>query len=82
MNVEFGKQNILSLSFSGGSGFTPGKFKEALVVICQLVRSNQHVWNSEPLHIYPFNITKNSFQYIVRGDYKPGDRYHWIAIGN
>ena len=42
MNVEFGKQNILSASFGGGSGFTLGKFTEPPVVICQLVRSG--VW--------------------------------------
>ena len=82
MKVEFGKQEILGPSYSGGSGFTPHKFTEPPVVICQLVRSNQYVWNSWTLHIYPFKITKDGFQFIVKGDYKPGDQCHWIAIGN
>ena len=82
MSVEFGKQNISGPRSTGGSGFTPGKFKEPPVVICQLVRSRQHVWNSGPLYIFPFNITKDSFQFIVRDDYRPGDQCHWIAIGN
>ena len=64
----------------GVVGFTPNKFCRPPIVICQLVRSNQYVWNAGHLNIYPFNITTSSFQYIVKGDYKPGDQIYWIAI--
>ena len=82
MNVEFGKQNILSSRFGCWIGFTPNKFTQPPVVICQLVRSSPNVWNDRPLNIYPDNITTSGFQFNVRGDYKPGDQCHWISIGN
>ena len=80
MEVEFGVLNIYGSRSSGGPILN--KFTKPPVISCQLVRSNQYAWDAGPLHIYIFNVTNNSFQYIVRGEYKPGDQIHWIAVGN
>ena len=71
MNVEFGKQNILGSRFSGGSGCTPQKFSRPPIVVCQLVRSFEHGRNWA-LYINICNITKDGFQYLVKGHYKQG----------
>ena len=80
--MQTGTGFITSTRGSTTFGFTPNKFTKPPIVICQLVRSNQYVWNGWPLTIYPFNITKDSFQYIVKGDLKPGDQIHWIAVAS
>ena len=81
MKVEFGKLNICGPRWSGGPAFTPHKFTEPPVVICQLVRLFEYR-NDWALHIYPCNITKDGFQCNIEGHYKPGDQIHWIAVGN
>ena len=78
--MQTGTSVITSIRGSATCGFIPNKFTKPPAVFCQLVRSNQYVWNGWSLNIYPFNITKDSFQYIVKGDLKPGDQIHWLAV--
>ena len=80
--MESRKGVITSTRGSTTFGFTPNKFAKPPILICQLVRSNQYVFNGGSLYIYPFNITQDSFQYIAKGDLKPGDQIHWIAVAN
>lgn len=76
--MQAGKSYI---NMGGGIiAFPPHKFSTPPIIICQLVRSNHFVWNSGHLNIYPFNITTDSFQYIVRGEFKQGDQIYWLAI--
>jgi len=80
MEMQIGTSNI----HRGGGviGLTPNKFSRSPIIICQLARSSHYVWSPGHLNICTFNFTRNSFQYIVKGDVKPGDQIHWIAVGN
>ena len=62
--MQIGMGGIISIR-SGTFGFITNKFTRPPIVICQLVRSNEHVWNSGPLYIYLFNITKDFFNILL-----------------
>ena len=78
MQTATGTTNI----FGGGAiGFTSVRFTQPPVVVCQIIRSTQYVFNSRPVYVYITHVNKDSFSYTVRGDRKSGDQISWIAIG-
>ena len=71
----------INYMYGGGAiGFTT-RFTQPPIVVCQIVRSSQYVFNSKPVYVYITYIDKDCFSYTVRGDNKPGDQFSWIAIG-
>ena len=66
----------------GAIGFTSIRFTEPPRVVCQIIRSGQYVFNSQPVYVYITYINKDGFSYTVRGNRKPGDQVSWIAIGS
>ena len=79
MLIASGITNIMG---GGAIGFTTTRFTQPPIVVCQIIRSSQYVFNSRPVYVYITYINKDSFSYTVRGDVKPGDQVSWIAIGN
>ena len=73
---------ITNIAGGGAIGFTTTRFTRPPVVVCQIIRSSQHAFNSRPVYVYVTYINKDSFSYTVRGDNKPGDQVSWIAIGD
>jgi hypothetical protein len=78
MQTATGVTNIWG---GGAIGFTTTRFTQPPVVVCQIIRSSQYVFNSRPVYVYITYVNKDSFSYTVRGDRKPGDQVSWIAIG-
>ena len=75
-------RGITNIAQGGAIGFTTTRFTQPPVVVCQIIRSSQYVFNSRPVYFYITYVNKDSFSYTVRGDNKPGDQVSWIAIGN
>ena len=73
---------ITDILGGGAIGFTSTRFTQAPRVVCQIIRSSQTVFNSQPVYVYITYINKDGFSYTVRGDRKPGDQISWIAIGS
>jgi hypothetical protein len=72
---------ITNIAGGGAIGFTTTRFTQPPIVVCQIIRSYQYVFNSSPVYVYITYINKDSFSYAVRGNNKPGDQVSWIAIG-
>ena len=48
--------------WGGGSiGFTTTRFTEPPRVVCQIIRSSQYVFNSQPVYFYVTHVNKDSF---------------------
>lgn len=78
MQTATGKTTI---GQGGAIGFTSTRFTQPPVVVCQIMRSSQYVFNSNPVYFYVTYVNKDSFSYTVKGDLKPGDQVSWIAVG-
>jgi hypothetical protein len=82
MEPQIKWQTGLGSSLSSAIGFTPHKFTQPPAVACQIIRTMRDVAQAGPVYVYTSNITKDSFQYTVKGDRRVGDQVSWIAIGS
>ena len=73
---------ITNIGGGGAIGFTSTRFTQPPIVVCQIMRSWQQVFNSRTVYVYITDITKDYFSYHVLGDRKPGDQISWIAVGS
>lgn len=69
-----------SIGRSGAVSFTPNKFSQPPVVICQILRNSHRVFSSDYICIYIIDVNKDSFSYVVKGNVKFGDQMNWVAI--
>ena len=65
----------------GAIGFTPNRFTQPPVVVCQIMWNYTDAWRAPPVKFYVTNVNKDSFSYNAQAN-RPGDRVSWIAIGN
>ena len=69
------------IGVSGTIGLAPHKFTQPPIVVCQIMRTNHDASNARHVYVYTSNVARDYFHYTVKGDRKPGDQIHWIAIG-
>ena len=72
---------VTNIGEGGAIGFTTTRFTQPPVVVCQIIRNRQYVFNSAPINFYITYVNRDSFSYTVRGNVRPGNQVSWIAIG-
>ena len=73
---------ITNIAGDDAIGFTTTWFTQPPIVVCQIIRSSQYVFNFRPVYVYITYINEDCFSYTVTRDRKPGDQVSWIAIGD
>jgi hypothetical protein len=52
---------VTNIGGGGAIGFTTTRFNQTPVVVCQIIRNSQYVFNSQPVYFYVTHVNKDSF---------------------
>jgi hypothetical protein len=74
------QSGLTNIGASGAVGFTPNRFTQPPIVVCQIVRTPQNAFHSSLIHVYVTNVSKDSFSYVTKGRQISGDKIYWIAV--